>query len=286
MKVQTIADQLFFVTVRIEGMKLLKNEDGTDGLSANSVGTGFFFLYNENNNNLLFLVTNKHVVDNSDYTRLFFTSRNDDESPNIGNIVYIDIPVDMWFGHEDDNIDIKILYMGIIIDRIEKEISKIFYRCITDNLIPSDNDIDSLDSIENITFIGYPNGIWDQKNYLPIVRKGVTASPISIDFNGDPKFIIDASVFGGSSGSPVFIWNNGVQHSRDGSMFIGRETFYFVGVLAAGYLCQNDIAVVSNPASLSDSRVVSRENIDLGIVFKSRTIIEAVKSFIHKNTSH
>mgnify|MGYP003291781313 CR=1 FL=1 len=46
---------------------------------------------------------------------------------------------------------------------------------------------------------------YDKKNNLPLVRTGTIASHPRKDFNGLPQFVIDAQVFPGSSGSPVFI---------------------------------------------------------------------------------
>jgi hypothetical protein len=74
-----------------------------------------------------------------------------------------------------------------------------------------------------VTFIGYPNGIWDSKNLLPVVMRGTTASPIEVDFEGTPRFLIDASVFGGSSGSPVFILNQGTYSMKDGGVAVGSR---------------------------------------------------------------
>lgn len=85
----------------------------------------------------------------------------------------------------------------------------LFIRCVETSMIPNEEQIKQMDAIEPITFIGYPNGIWDSTNLLPVARRGTTASPIEVDFEGSPRFLIDASVFGGSSGSPVFILNQG-----------------------------------------------------------------------------
>jgi hypothetical protein len=42
-------------------------------------------------------------------------------------------------------------------------------------------------------------------------RRGMTATPPQLDYCGRPTFLIDASVFGGSSGSPVFL---DITHAR------------------------------------------------------------------------
>ncbi|MFT3756084.1 MAG: hypothetical protein QM769_09065 [Pseudoxanthomonas sp.] len=80
-------------------------------------------------------------------------------------------------------------------------------------MIPTPQQVTKLDAAESVTFISYPNGVWDSKNLLPVARRGTTASPIEVDFEGTPRFLIDASVFGGSSGSPAFILNR-MDHGR------------------------------------------------------------------------
>lgn len=61
---------------------------------------------------------------------------------------------------------------------------------------------------QEILFVGYPTGFYDQKNFLPIMRKGFISSIPTIDFNGKKEILIDAEVYPGSSGSPVFVTLN------------------------------------------------------------------------------
>ena len=50
-----------------------------------------------------------------------------------------------------------------------------------------------LSAIEEIIMIGYPVGIWDSANNMPIVRKGITATRPDIDYEGRKEFMIDAA---------------------------------------------------------------------------------------------
>jgi len=43
--------------------------------------------------------------------------------------------------------------------------------------------------------IGYPSGLWDTKNNLPIVRKGITATTPYFDYNGKREFLVDIAAF-------------------------------------------------------------------------------------------
>ncbi|HFG6905407.1 hypothetical protein R4641_15855 [Acinetobacter baumannii] len=150
----------------------------------------------------------------------------------------------------------------------------IFGRGISSTFIPNDEAITKLDAIEDILFVGYPNGIWDKVNLLPIFRKGITATPLQIDYEGEPKFLVDASVFGGSSGSPVFVHSKKVD---------GISEFLLVGIIAAVYQVRSKSEIVQTPVPTDVNHsieVINTQMIDLGIVFKSRTIIETIEAFL------
>lgn len=38
-----------------------------------------------------------------------------------------------------------------------------FFRTVDQNMIPSKEQVDNLSAIEDITFIGYPSGLYDEK---------------------------------------------------------------------------------------------------------------------------
>lgn len=79
---------------------------------------------------------------------------------------------------------------------------KVFYRSLNeDHLI----NVSYRSPIQDILMVGYPIGISDNVNNLPIVRKGITASHVNKNFQGRNEVLIDAACFPGSSGSPVFL---------------------------------------------------------------------------------
>lgn len=104
-----------------------------------------------------------------------------------------------------------------------------FFRSIDASIIPSKEQIEELAALEEVTFIGYPSGLYDSYNKTSIIRKGITATPIWNDFKGSPTFLLDAGVFPGSSGSPVFIYNQGGYPTKNG-IALGSRIF-FVGVI-------------------------------------------------------
>lgn len=273
MQVKTIAEQLFFTTVRIDTI-------ATNG--GQGSGTGFFFSHKIGGQDYPFVVTNKHVVMGMREGALSFLQRRD-SLPTLGNgfRLRIDDWSQAWFGHPSPDIDIAICPFAPLEAHIKQQHDvDLFYRYVSSDTIPTSDQVAELDAVESVSFIGYPNGIWDSKNLLPVARRGTTASPIEVDFEGTPRFLIDASVFGGSSGSPVFILNQGTYAMKDGGVAIGSR-FYFVGVIAAVFLRRqwNDIVAVPIP-TVTKAMVQNEEMIDLGIVFKASTVIEAIEAFL------
>jgi len=83
---------------------------------------------------------------------------------------------------------------------------KVLYRSLNDKHLP---DLSTEEAIQDVLMVGYPRGISDETNNLPLVRKGITASHIRENFMGKPEVLIDAACFPGSSGSPVFLTSSG-----------------------------------------------------------------------------
>lgn len=275
MQVKTIAEQLFFTTVRI---------DTATANGAQGSGTGFFFSHSIGQAQYLFGVTNKHVVMGMREGRFSFLKQKDG-LPTLGDGFALQVTAQdwakMWFGHPDPNVDIAICPLVPLLDFVKKHHGHdLFLRSVETSMIPTQQQIEQLDAVESVTFIGYPNGVWDSKNLLPVARRGTTASPIEVDFEGTPRFLIDASVFGGSSGSPVFILNHGSWASKDGGMVLGSR-FHFVGVIAAVFFRThlNQIIPVPIPTHVQPM-AQQQEMIDLGIVFKARTVVETIEAFL------
>jgi len=108
----------------------------------------------------------------------------------------------------------------------------------------------------------------------------MTATPLAVAFEKTPRFLIDASVFGGSSGSPVFLLNQGMYCDKSGNTNIGSRCF-FVGVIASVFFRRQYNQIVSVPIpTQTQPMAAQQEMIDLGIVFKARTVVEAVEAFL------
>ena len=272
MQVETPSEQLFFTTTLLTAKAL----DGSGW-----TGTGFVHAVNTDHGVVHLLVTNKHVLADANQIALQFV-RAEGGRPAYGQraaITLTDFDQTVWFGHPDAEIDVAVLPLGAAFIGLMAAGQQPFFRALPESLIPDGAAIASLDAVERVTFIGYPAGLYDSANLTPIARQGYTATPIALDYEGLPQFVIDAAVFPGSSGSPVFLYDRGMIVDRAGNVTIGSR-LYLLGVLAAVHRDEVE-ARVSRVAR----RLVARfdQLLGLGIVFKTQTIGTCVDLVLHKH---
>jgi hypothetical protein len=271
-------DRLLFSTVRIETDK--------------SVGTGFIAIIDghEKSKYIYFIVTNKHVIKDGNFLRLKFHALEafDTENKTIDltqheEITHIGDLREISFPHPNDDIDIAIIPLNSLF----KGKLPLFIPVLLNEHTPSVADNDFLGSVEQVFFSGYPSGLVDNINLLPIVRRGITATPYHVDFQGKPVFLLDGSVFPGSSGSPVFVAdNNKALLDLDGTglkfQSLTKERFYLLGILASVYTRNEnyDVKVIEIPTSTQKIIASGQQMIDVGVVYKSSEILKLARFFL------
>jgi hypothetical protein len=250
-------------TIRIEVQKA----DGTGGL-----GTGFFYVFNdpEHTSSIPVIVTCWHVVSNTTLGQIHFALGTTNilvRSQNDFPLVFPNFE-SLWIRHPDTNIDLAVMPIAPILRALETQGKILDFFPIPEKELPSSEELLNDGVFQEVKFIGYPIGVWDEKNNLPIVRRGMTATDPSIDYNGRHEILIDASVFPGSSGSPVYIANEGVNISPKG--VFGGVPFQFLGILYGvdEYNSDGKVEVLTIPTSF-DIKVKTGIPANLGLVIKS-----------------
>ena len=199
-----------------------------------SLGTGFFFYVKIDEEKICpLLVTNRHMIADGkkieNWSSLWFNLNKADAAgePLLGDVVRITLsntPEQLRLIHPD--VDLCAFPIWGVIKSIEDGGTKLFYRDIPEAFIPTKAEAETISSIEEIIMIGYPDGMSDETHNLPIVRRGITATDFKIDYEGKKEFLIDASIFKGSSGSPVLICNIGSFNNQKGELCLGDRVFF------------------------------------------------------------
>lgn len=172
----------------------------------------------------------------------------------------------MWIGHPHPNIDLAILPLAPILNQTEQQGFNVHYAILSKDNVADQELLSTLPTMEEIIMIGYPNGIWDERHNLPIIRKGISATHPKLPYNGKPEFMIDAACFPGSSGSPVFLANIGSFVNGAGALCVGNR-IALLGTLYAGpqHTATGEVKVVNVPTTNKPISISSIPN-NLGLV--------------------
>ena len=247
--------QISYVTARIS----IQNPPGSVKLE--TYGTGVFYgldfsLVDGSLDSRLLLISNKHVfADPMRKMTIKVNKTKADGSPDFGNVASITFPgfTDRYYPHPDPDVDLACVDVTpLLAFRVEGK--PLYIKSLGDEFLTPIN-YEKVAPGSDVLFIGYPNDFYDTLNNLPLVRKGSLSSIPSVDFEGKGELVIDAEVFEGSSGSPVFIhWDN---------------KYRLLGVLARS---------VERTERLGGRKIsiVVNEHMGLGIVVKQRHVQELI----------
>lgn len=244
-------NQIFFTTVRIT----IPSSDGR----SNSIGTGFLASVNlrQEGEVGVFLVSNKHVYGDPRRTIIlnFHKSKNGSDEPDLGQVhsVRIDDFSAHYYEHPDAEIDLACINVSAFRGSENGVYSKHIHTEFFEQIDPS-----QLFPGSDVSFIGYPDNRFDVAHNLPILRKGSLATLPSVDFNGLKQVLIDAQVFPGSSGSPVFV-------------IVGGR-YRLLGVVTQTMIKNEELKAI--PADYS---YVVQQILGLGIALKTELVLELLQ---------
>ncbi|XOA43042.1 MAG: S1 family peptidase [Candidatus Nealsonbacteria bacterium] len=267
---QSFIEQILFSTLKIEILDENNNP---------RIGTGFLLKvdFPENpNESLILLVSNKHVLKGGKELNItFHRKRKDSNFPELGQTLSYHVAdyKEVLFFHPNPKIDLACLNISTIISQLATQI----YFKFLDKTTFANFTESELDAGQRVIFIGYPENRYDQKHNLPVVRGGITASHPKLNYNGEEQFLIDAQVFPGSSGSPVFFNMKEAQYNRGQIILGGGPPYLFIGIVSATMIRNNIVSPL--PTNL---RGVSQEVIGLGLVFKATALNELIDTAIQQ----
>jgi hypothetical protein len=278
--------ELLTQTVRIEG---------TFASGKVSVGTGFpyTFLYkridDKTATGFRTIVTNKHVIESKGErvkSGFFHLNKKDEFNKcTYGNTVKIEFKGKEWINHPSEDVDLSVLPIDEYVSIIRQEGTIINYVSNLCEFVPSnEQEWSRIGPLEDIISVGYPNGLWDEDNNIPISRKGLTATYPKLNYLNKEQFLVDIPIFPGISGSPIFAYSYGQEFYESGGWGVGNKCL-LIGILYAKLKYKEsepgaDLSVIPTNKSIPEIyELIS----NLGVAIKSTKLKEFDKIFEEKS---
>lgn len=238
-----------------------------------SSGTGFYFVFKSSKGEVPVIITNRHVIEGASSNILNFKLTKPNGLPDYKNIqqTTINTATLKWILHPNKDVDLAALPIAPILNQYIKQNQKIFYVALNESLIPTDSVKNSLSAIEDIIMVGYPFGLRDITNDLPVVRRGITATPFYQNYNSQQEFLCDVPVYPGSSGSPIMIFNPSSFSDKKGNMYL-KSRFYLLGINYATYTSNFTGKIL--PTQIISNSVQTAIPYNIGVIIKSERILE------------
>lgn len=216
---QSISEQLMYATVRLS--------------IGSSTATGFFYKLGTPKKTVI-VISNRHFAEQVDsLSKLDFSKSSIIQQTQF--LIHLDdgtnkqISEDVeWFLHPSEDLAFFVLEKALSNHALPLNV-KYSVLTVDPNMIPTQAQLDDLTAIENVVMVGYPNGLYDSVNNYPLFRTGKTATHPAIDYDGKKKALLDIACLPGSSGSPVFVLDEGWIHHKNGGMSAGSRIF-FLGI--------------------------------------------------------
>jgi len=200
------------------------------------------------------------------------TLRGPDGGPLVGQHITIELDrfESRWVPHPEAQVDLCVMPIAPLLAEAAAAGKTFFFITLEESLLATHAELSDLSALEEVLMIGYPNGIWDATNNMPILRRGITATHPNLDYEGRKEFMIDAACFPGSSGSPVFLFNTGGWTDRKGNTMMGGVRVKLLGLLYAGpqHTATGEVRIVNVP---TQQRAIAFSTIpnNLGLVIKA-----------------
>lgn len=236
----------------------------------------------------VFLVTNKHVLDEDAATRRSLTSIElhlnvERAGEVVGERVEYSIcgagSEPLWREHPEYDVDV----LAIDLTPLIAERSDLSYMCAPYNVFVERSDIEEfhITAGDEVLVVGYPLGLRQGLTNYPLVRQGIIATHIGEELHEEVQqpnrsistrrirgFLIDGATIPGSSGSPVLLKQNPGSYYR-GKYLLGESNPQFL----LGIIAETRYAPLSTPSGETQGFA------GLGLAFDALTVRETIECF-------
>jgi len=256
MQFASVLEKAFFATLHIE-------TQFANGVRAE--GTAFIFEYKTEDNTYPFLVTAKESVAGSIEGRMTFM-QSQNRSPLLGKGYTLDIEhfEKLWYSHPDDTVGVAVTPFVPFVKHIETAGIPVYFYALTEHESVGGTE-PNLSLGDDIVYLGYPRGLWDRRHLLPVLRRAMVASLVTLKYQGVRQFLVDGRVVSGSVGSPVF--------HRPGEDMGKKEEPILLGMLLRTTTEDDSNSNTSSPSAQTDAD-------EMGVVISADLVVATITAYL------
>ncbi len=248
---------------------------GDDPTKRRWIGTGFIFgrLLEKNANKdmkqyKLWLITNKHVLEDLRDVYIKFNSAQDTQSKDYKVQLVARNGRSQWVGHPTESVDVAAILLSAKFLAEEKRRFAVF-QSDSHTMNREKMLADGVTEGDPVFVLGFPMGLVKSERQYVICRGGCIARVRDFIEGRTSEFLIDAPVFPGNSGGPVILCPSAI--AIQGTNPINKADL--VGIVKT-YMPYIDIAVSQQTLH---PRITFEENSGLAAVESVDSIIETVE---------
>ena len=219
----------------------------------------------------IFLVTNKHVFNDSKSAWLRFNPEGDEPAKEFEALLVDKDNKQTWLVHPDPEVDLAILSINAPF-LMEQGIRFSYFR--NDQHITTRTQATEIGVSEGdgVFILGFPMGMIGEKRNFVIVKQGIIARIRDTLAEHSKEFLVDASIFPGNSGGPVVLRPEIV--SIQGTK--ANSSASLLGVVSS-YVPYQDVAI---SAQTKRPRIIFEENSGLASIVPVDYLVEIIDSAV------
>lgn len=213
-------------------------------------GTGFFYEIEIDNKIELAIVTNAHVAEKC--KSILFTIRESiNKLPSYSQFTDVTFNNPHWVFHPKQ--DLAMLVITGMKETFTKNTgAELYTNSFDESSIIDSSKANMVNIFQEVYMIGYPDGKIDNYNLIPVVRKGICATPFKLNLENTPTYAVDIPIYAGSSGSPIVL--------------VKKDKSYLLGIVSESSLKSDGsplgIAICIKPDVLQElCNIVKKEGI-------------------------
>lgn len=208
MHVNDLRERMANSVVKLDIKKTVGNWSGTGVL---------FHVFNPKNycRQIQTVLTARHLIENAESVEMTLQFRKGDTEAQLvkERVCYTKDRLRV-FCHPDNSVDLCVIIISQVVSEHSSRNETLLYS-LDPTVLANEALYAKERPLDPVVMVGYPSGLIDEVNLQPIFRRGVYATNPSLDYKGEKVFLLDIPNNGGSSGSPIFHFDDKLYKQRE-----------------------------------------------------------------------